>query len=103
MKVCATQEECPLLCEAIERKVKAERDLRLVQHEFSVKRNVMNRLYLSVTSARAAQIKYFRSKNPNDLVQAKAREAELDEILKEIRQMAQPSGTLVDDYIEGGK
>ena len=103
MKICTHQEDCPLLREAINRTNVAERDLRLARHEFAIKRNLMNRLYLAVTAMRSADITYAQTGDVNAFDQAQLRLADLDKVLQEIAQFSVPKGTSIDDYIERGK
>ena len=93
VKFCNRQEECPLVMGAVEAKVKLQSTLNVERMEWEAKRGLMNKLYQAALKLRAAQVKYFKSRDQRDLVASRVIEADFDKLLINIKLQAQ-SGSL---------
>ena len=83
--VCERQDRCPLVLEALHRKVTAEADMRLakmaardIEERFAVKRTLFNEFYRLAVHCRKAQKIYFAERTQAALVASKAAERDLD-------------------------
>jgi len=88
VKFCHRQEECPLVLGAVEAKVKLQSTLNVERLEWEAKRTLMNKLYTEAVKLRAAQRKYFKSRDQRDLVASRVIETDFDKLLINIKLQA---------------
>ena len=87
-KFCNHQEECQLVMGAVEAKVKLQQEFNIARMEWEAKRVLMNKLYSEAVKLRAAQQKYFKSRDQRDLVASRVIETDFDKLLINIKLQA---------------
>ena len=88
VKFCHRQEECPLVLGAVEAKVKLQSTLNVERLEWEAKRTLMNKLYTEAVKLRAAQQKYFKTRDQRDQVASRVIEGDFDKLLINIKLQA---------------
>ena len=87
-KFCNRQEECQLVMGAVEAKVRLQQELNVARMDWEAKRALMNKLYTEAVKLRAAQRKYFKSRDQRDLVASRVIEGDFDKLLINIKLQA---------------
>ncbi len=87
-KLCSHQEDCPLVMGAVEAKVNLQSQLNVERMEWDAKRALMNKLYSTAVKLRAAQQRYFKTRDQRDLVASRVIEADFDKLLIRIKLQA---------------
>ena len=88
LKFCNRQEECQLVMGAVEAKVRLQQEFNVARMDWEAKRALMNKLYTEAVKLRAAQRKYFKSRDQRDLVASRVIEADFDKLLINIKLQA---------------
>ena len=88
LKFCNRQEECQLVMGAVEAKVRLQQEFNVARMDWEAKRALMNKLYTEAVKLRAAQQKYFKTRDQRDLVASRVIEADFDKLLINIKLQA---------------
>ena len=88
LKFCNRQEECQLVMGAVEAKVRLQQEFNVARMDWEAKRALMNKLYTEAVKLRAAQRKYFKSRDQRDLVASRVIEGDFDKLLINIKLQA---------------